>query len=120
MRSLIFSCAIVALSLAASCAIPGSAHSERVRVDGSVVFHFSVRGPRHSMAILNHGPGPIEVMLPEGTEHTHPVEIQVGALEYVRPGDLATLEVRHPGTGAGEIEWTVIQDLREKIRVEIR
>ena len=116
--SLVLGAAVV-LALASSCLSIESVHSERVRVEDSAVFHFAVRGPRHSMAILNLGPGPIEVLLPDEIAHTHPTEIAEGTFEYIRPSDLSSLEIRHPGEGAAEIEWTILEDLRDQVRVEL-
>ena len=119
MRSLTIPCIFGVLTLAVSCAIPVGVHSERLTVEDSAVFHFSEIGPRHSMSILNQGPGPIEVLLGEEDEHTHPIEIPEGTFEYVRTGELKSLEIRHPASGAGEIEWTVLEDLRDRVRVEV-
>jgi hypothetical protein len=106
-------------ALIAGCAAPGSVVTQQTTVEDGVVFHFSVRGHRHSMSILNLGPGPVEVRLGEGQEHTHPIEIPEGTFEYVRPGDHESLEIRHPGEGAGRIEWTILEDLRDEVELEV-
>ena len=108
----------VALALAASCAVPGVVRHERLEVQDRVVFHFSLRGPRHSMTIENLGPGPIEVVFDEGAAHSHSIEIPEGMIEYVRPGSLASLEIRHPDSGSGTVEWTISERARDEVEIE--
>lgn len=119
MRSSTVACAVLVLALSVGCAVPGGVHSERLRVEDRVVFHLSEIGPRHSISILNRGPGPIEVLLGEEIEHTHPIEIPEGTFEYVRTGALTSFEIRHPASGAAQIKWTILEDLRERVRVEV-
>ena len=119
MRSFTIPCGLGVLTLAISCAMPVGVHSERLEFEDSAVFHFSEIGPRHSMSILNQGPGPIEVLLGEELAHTHPIEIAEGTFEYLRPGQFSSLEIRHAGSGAAKIEWTILEDLRDRVRVEV-
>ena len=107
-----------AFVLAASCAVPGVVRTERLSVEDRVVFHFALRGPRHSMTIRNLGPGPIEVVFDEGAAHSHAIEIPEGMTEYVRPGSLASLEILHPDSGSGSVEWTISERARDEVEIE--
>ena len=109
MRSFSVSSSAGLLALSVGCAVPGAVHTEEIKFEDQVVFHFSEIGPRHSMSILNTGPGPIEVLLGEEAAHSHPIEIPKGTFEYIRPGQFSSLEIRHPGNGAAKIEWTILE-----------
>jgi len=93
--------------------------TEAITFEDRVVLQSSLHEPRRSLSVLNLGPGPVEVFLGTEGAHTHPIELQQGALEYVMLGEPRTLEIRQPASGTARIEWSIAPDLRDRIRVEI-
>lgn len=98
---------------------PTDDHTHAITFENRVVLQSSLHNPRQSLSVLNLGPGPVEVFLGTEGAHTHPIELQEGAREYVALGVPRTVEIRHPGSGTARIEWSIDPHLRDRIRVEI-
>ena len=107
------------LALFACQANPPDDHTHAISFEDRVVLQSSLHKPRQSLSVLNLGPGPVEVFLGTESAHSHPIELQEGAREYVMLGEPRTVEIRHPAGGTAKIEWSIDPDLHDRIRVEI-